>query len=309
MMEGSIIRSNLYGKFSNDGIEIDNPEESYRYETQIDNESFLYSPKLNDVTDLNTILEKNNLFSSPIFHPEDQIIQANRSESNIFPILSNNKAFFKSLENKSFNDGNSVNSSLTLTFSNEKCSEVTIKASKKLKFPRKTLMISQVNSVSILDGINSENWNSFMLILKGEKEEEKVEEKGEKKSQILYNDEMQENKVYVCTVCHLKFECRQSLGGHMSRKHRNLSLNFQKKKKIRMKRKEKRILNLMVKIEYFQKKNLNFLELDKTLEGKKKIRESINRKEMKLIKVRISEDNPSAIDQFKKDYPLIYQAI
>eukprot|EP00826_Nyctotherus_ovalis_P001115 TRINITY_DN10137_c0_g1_i1.p1 TRINITY_DN10137_c0_g1~~TRINITY_DN10137_c0_g1_i1.p1 ORF type:complete len:287 (+),score=78.09 TRINITY_DN10137_c0_g1_i1:182-1042(+) len=89
---------------------------------------------------------------------------------------------------------------------------------------------------------------------------------------------------FACKHCSYKFTTSQGLGGHMSRKHPGKSEVYKKKKGIRKIREPERHKLQLAKKKYFKKLKYNFEELRKTSEGKRKIRELMDRKELKKIK-------------------------
>lgn len=100
-------------------------------------------------------------------------------------------------------------------------------------------------------------------------------------------------KKYKCTICPCVFASPQGLGGHMSRTHKDQSIKFQNKKKIRLLREPQRKLLEKAKIMLCKYCNQDYYSLIKTKKGKEKIKSLVlvHKKEYKEIRKRLKEDN------------------
>ena len=95
-------------------------------------------------------------------------------------------------------------------------------------------------------------------------------------------------KTFKCEVCGMTFINHQTLGGHMSQYHRNVSEKYKKQNMIRKQREGQRQLLDYVKEKLFQKYNLDYRKLKKNDE-KEKIKSFIksHQKEYEILKRKI----------------------
>ena len=98
---------------------------------------------------------------------------------------------------------------------------------------------------------------------------------------IQFQDTLKE---YFCKICSKMFTCRQSLGGHMSRRHPGESIDYQTKLKLRNLRKNERELLYLTKRKYYGQIGLDYDELVSSKEGKKKLKEYLDRGILKKVK-------------------------
>ena len=93
-----------------------------------------------------------------------------------------------------------------------------------------------------------------------------------------------------CRHCRASFKTAQALGGHMSRKHPGKSDDYNHKKEVRAKREFERVKLLLAKKRYYKGLGHDYEELLKTIEGKRKIRNLLNRGKLKKVKWSITDD-------------------
>lgn len=89
------------------------------------------------------------------------------------------------------------------------------------------------------------------------------------------NNNQEEQKLFCCELCFETFKSGQGLGGHMSRKHKDQSIKFKRKKEIRMKREPIRNILLKAKEQLCKANCIDFEETMKTKQGKKNIKHLI----------------------------------
>lgn len=91
---------------------------------------------------------------------------------------------------------------------------------------------------------------------------------------------------YKCSVCNNAFTSAQGLGGHMSRKHKNQSENYKKKKATREKRAPLRIMNKKIKIALCEKYDLEYDTLISTKQGKRELRHFMNMRHNEYVSMK-----------------------
>jgi hypothetical protein len=86
----------------------------------------------------------------------------------------------------------------------------------------------------------------------------------------------EQRKRFKCDFCPECFDTGQGLGGHMSRKHKDKSEKFKKKKEIRNRREHLRNLLIEAKKKLCDKFMIDYEELMKSRQGKNHIKKLIN---------------------------------
>ena len=71
----------------------------------------------------------------------------------------------------------------------------------------------------------------------------------------------------------------------MSRKHPGESIEYNKKKGVRERRANERRNLRLAKMKYFEGKGMNYMDLRSTPEGRNLIKKTLNRSEIKKIKI------------------------
>ena len=105
-----------------------------------------------------------------------------------------------------------------------------------------------------------------------------------------------DDSIYTCKLCTEYFESGQALGGHMSRKHAGGSEKYIDKLNIRKERDFERKKLLLAKRKHFRGIGWDYDALHMTEEGRRQIRQSINRSKIKKIKDNIT------VDEFDKEF-------
>lgn len=115
-------------------------------------------------------------------------------------------------------------------------------------------------------------------------------EKDKEESQVSRSPLEFETKVvefkFKCSICSNAFTTAQGLGGHMSRKHKDQSENYKKKRETREKRAPMRMLNQKIKITLCDKYNIDYYDLISTKEGKKKLKKFFNERHQEYLSMR-----------------------
>ncbi len=96
-------------------------------------------------------------------------------------------------------------------------------------------------------------------------------------------------KPFPCKYCKMSFSKAQALGGHMSRRHPGKSNEYNYKKTIRKMREIERVKLHLAKKKYFSTLNYDYDDLLKTVEGKMRARNLMNRTRIKRIKRELTE--------------------
>lgn len=105
---------------------------------------------------------------------------------------------------------------------------------------------------------------------------------------------------FTCKLCKELFCTGQALGGHMSRKHPGLSIDYMHKKEIRDKRDIERKKLLLAKIKFFKELGFEYLQLRESPDGKKTIHTYLNRSKLKKLKQNITNEELEANEEVIK---------
>lgn len=96
--------------------------------------------------------------------------------------------------------------------------------------------------------------------------------------------------IFKCKNCSNTFDTAQALGGHMSRKHSGKSSSYNHKQDVRKKREFERAKLHLAKRRYFSSLGVDYSNLASSPQGKKEMKQLINRAKIKRIKKRILEE-------------------
>lgn len=96
-------------------------------------------------------------------------------------------------------------------------------------------------------------------------------------------------ETFQCNYCGAVFGTGQALGGHMSRKHSGKSAKYNHKKSVRANREFERMKLHVAKRKYFEKLGYDYDEMMQSLEGKIKVKNLMDRSQIKKIKASLSE--------------------
>ena len=102
---------------------------------------------------------------------------------------------------------------------------------------------------------------------------------------LILNNE----KGYKCSKCKSEFLTGQALGGHMSKKHPGKSEHYISKIETNKRRTLERIKLIIAKRKFYKELNFDYEKLNKSKNGKMKLKKLINRNRIRKIKSNIDD--------------------